>query len=287
MPSLILSSGLKLAFEHYGDLNGIPAFYFHGWPSSGIQGAIMDEVGKKMGLHVVSMDRPGIGASDYQPGRELLDWPVVLKELAGHLAWKQFHVFGVSGGGPYALVSAYRFPDRVLSANVICGAPSLRLFGTKELFLPYRAALMLRDLMPWALGPIFKMAAILANYPLRWWPVSWVLHLFNEADRAALLHPLLGEVVKKSFQISARSGVGSLRTDGDIYTSDWGFELADIRVPVHFWHGKADRNIPWTYAEKAAAMIAHATTHWTDNDGHYSMAVSRVDEIVSHALTQS
>ena len=108
MPSLTLSSGLKLAFEHYGDPQGVPAFYFHGWPSSGLQGKVMDEAGRTQGVHVVSMDRPGIGDSDYQPGRQLLDWPVVLQELAEHLGWAQFHVFGVSGCGPAFPVTFYK-----------------------------------------------------------------------------------------------------------------------------------------------------------------------------------
>ena len=287
MPSLKLSSGLKLAFEHYGDPQGAPAFYFHGWPSSGLQGKVMDAAGRSQGMHVVSMDRPGIGDSDYQPGRQLLDWPVVLRELADHLGWKQFHVFGVSGGGPYALVAARELPDRVLSVSVICGAPPLRLLGTGDLFWPYRAAIMFRRLMPWALAPIFQVGALVASYPAKRWPISWALRFFNEADRAVLLDPDLGDVVTKSFQISARSGLASLQTDGDIYTSDWGFDLRDIQVPVHFWHGKSDRNIPWTYAEKIAALVPRSTTHWTEIDGHYSMAVSRVDEIVRAALAST
>jgi len=55
--------------------------------------------------------------------------------------------------------------------------------------------------------------------------------------------------------------------------SDWGFELSAIQVPVRFWHGKRDRNIPWTYAAKVAAMIPNSTTHWTEDDGHYSLPV--------------
>lgn len=284
MPFLTLSSGLRLAFEHYGDPQGTPAFYFHGWPSSRLQGELMHEVGQRLGLHFVAMDRPGIGNSDFQPGRRLLDWPPVVQELVDHLGWTKFHVFGVSGGGPYALVTAHSLPDRVLSCSVICGAPPLRELGTQDLFFMYRLILVLRRRAPWLLSPLFKLGAFLSRLPPNRFPMNWVLRVLNAEDRAVLMHPVTGRIVGDGYRESVRNGVPSLQADGDIYTSDWALNLRDIRVPVHFWHGKADRNIPWTYAQKVAAQIPNAVTHWTDNDGHYSMAIARIDEVVRTAI---
>ena len=68
----------------------------------------MHALGIDLGLCIVAPDRPGIGDSAYHAGRRLLDWPPVLMELAAHLGWDRFHVFGVSGGGPYALAAALK-----------------------------------------------------------------------------------------------------------------------------------------------------------------------------------
>jgi pimeloyl-ACP methyl ester carboxylesterase len=284
MAEMILSSGLRLAFEHYGDPQGTPAFYFHGWPSSRLQGELMDGAGKRLGLHVVAMDRPGIGRSDYQPGRQLLDWPPLLQELARHLGWEKFHVFGVSGGGPYALVTAYALPEQVLSASVICGAPPLRLLGVQDMFWPYRAVLALRQRVPWLLTPVFSVGAMVSRLRPDQWPLKWAIGMLNARDREVLGNLDTHRMMMGGFRESLCSGVASVQADGDIYLSDWGFDLEDIRVPVHFWHGKADRNIPWTYARQVAAKVPCAIPHWAEQEGHYSLPVLRTEEITRVAL---
>ena len=144
----------------------------------------------------------------------------------------------------------------------------------------------MRRLIPWSLDLAFRFGAWLTYLPSDRPPMSWALRLLNAADRAVLLDPVLGDIVKSGFRVAARSGLRALQADGDIYTQDWGFDLSEIHVPVHFWHGKEDKNIPWTYAKSTAAMIPTSTTHWTDEDGHYSMAVSRTKEVIRTALGQ-
>lgn len=281
---LTLSSGRKLAYDLYGDPDGQPIFYFHGWPSSRVQGALMDQVGKELGLRIATMDRPGIGQSDYQPGRRLLDWPPVLAELAAHLGWEKFHVMGVSGGGPYVLATAFAMPERLLSANVVCGAPPLRLFGTRDMFWPYRLVLFLRNLMPWMLSPAFRISCAISRCKPSQPPLRWLIQMLDERDRQALGNEQTYQVIVESFRECLVSGVPQVRADGDIYLDDWGFDLKDIPVPVHIWHGLKDRNIPCSYAQKIAAQIPQAIPHWTADDGHYSLPVLRVNEIARTAL---
>lgn len=280
---LTLSTGRRLAYDLYGDPQGVPAFYFHGWPSSRVQGALMDQVGLDLGLCIAAMDRPGIGQSDVQPGRRLQDWPAVLAELADHLGWDTFHLFGVSGGGPYVLVTAHAMPGRVISATVICGAPPLRWLGTRDLFWPYRLALLLRRWVPWLLAPAFGMARLGAFIPWNRAPLNLLLYLLSPRDRRSLMTGNTLPVVAGSFRECIASGIPNVQKDGDIYLEDWGFDLKDISIPVHVWHGRRDRNIPWTYAQKVAAAIPLAIAHWTEDDGHYSLPVLRAREIAEVA----
>ncbi len=281
---LTLDSGRKLAFEMYGDPSGAPAFFFHGWPSSRVQGKLMDEIGKELGLCIASMDRPGIGDSDFHPHRHLLDWPPVMEALAAHLGWDKFHLFGVSGGGPYVLVTAHAMPSRVLSASYICGAPPLGKLGTKELFGPYRMVLALRNWLPILLAPTFRIACAISRLRPDQAPLRWLINLVAPRDREAMQDQSIYQTIVESFRASLQRGVPAVRTDGDIYLEDWGFDLADIQTPIHIWHGKRDRNFPWSYAQQVAAMIPHAIPHWSEEEGHYSLPVMRVREIIETAL---
>lgn len=103
-----LKVGRKLGFIEYGDPKGKPLFFFHGWPGSRYSGKETDIAAKKLGVRVISTDRPGIGLSDFQKDRRLLDWSDDVVELADYLGIKRFSLMGVSGGGPYVAVCAYK-----------------------------------------------------------------------------------------------------------------------------------------------------------------------------------
>ena len=75
---LTLASGLRVAFGEYGARDGRPVFLCHGWPASQVQGARLDVPGRELGVRVISVDRPGVGLSQLQPGRRGIDWPPLL-----------------------------------------------------------------------------------------------------------------------------------------------------------------------------------------------------------------
>ncbi len=279
-----LSTGRKLGFAEYGDPQGTPFFYFHGWPSSRLQGALLHEVAIKNKLRVIAPDRPGLGLSDYQPNRQLLDWPPVLRELADHLGFEKFHVLGVSGGGPYVMVTAYAMPERVLSAGIICGAPPLKLTGTKGLMWTYRLALFAKELMPWTLGPGLAVAKWTIRPKPTDWPIRWFIATLQGKDRQALADPELYRILIESGRESLSSTTAAIRTDGDIYTSDWGFDPKDIRIPLRIWHGELDKNIPAASVKKIAAMIPKAIPRWFPEDGHYSLPLLHSAEMVEEMM---
>src|SRR4051794_27325018 len=104
--TIILQDGRKLGYAEYGDLEGKPLFYFHGWPVSRLSGKSWDKAAKKLKVRFIAIDRPGIGLSDYKKDRKLLDWDSDVTELADQLKIKKISVLGQSGGGPYAAVCA-------------------------------------------------------------------------------------------------------------------------------------------------------------------------------------
>lgn len=273
-----------LGYSMHGDPNGVVCFYFHGWPSARVQGALMDEAGRRYGLKIISPDRPGIGLSDFHPGRELKDWPELLTELAAHVGAEKFHVLGWSGGGPYVLVTALTMPDRLLSATVICGAPPLVFLGHEHMFWMYRLMIRLRYAFPTVLGLLLRAGERVSRGEPDRIPLRWVLGMLGPADRAVLARREVFSVVQAGMLEALRRGPKAVIADADIYLSEWGFEVGAIGYPIHFWHGKQDRNIDWRYTEKLAGIMPHVTTHWLEEEGHYSLPVTHLDAILKHAL---
>lgn len=280
-----LANGRQLGYAECGDPGGTVLFYHHGWPSGRRQGELMDRLGRSYGLRIIAPDRPGIGLSEYHPGRRLLDWPETLVELAAQVAAERFHLLGWSGGGPYVLAACAALPERVLSTTVVCGAPPLAELGDARLFWVYRLLIRLRRHLPRLLGPVLGLGARVAagaepDRP----PLSLLLHLLHEADRRVLADREVFRIVRAAMLDSLRRGAAAVTTDAEAYLQPWGFDPAAIELPVHFWHGKADRNIDWTYSRDLARRLPRAQTHWLDDEGHYSLPIVHNEAILRAAL---
>jgi pimeloyl-ACP methyl ester carboxylesterase len=284
---ITLSNGLRLGYAEYGDPRGEVAFYFHGWPSSRLQGCLFDDLAKKHGMRLICPDRPGIGLSEPQPGRTLADWQQTLTELAAHVGADNWHVIAWSGGGPYLLSTALLMPKRLLSASIICGAPPLIFLGDREMFWIYRWLIQLRKLLPTVLGGILKLGALIAGMKPGCLVHRLLLKMLGAEDRRILSDPKVFKVVCEATLGALSRPAADVIADADIYLSEWGFEVSRIAVPIHFWHGKQDRNIDWTYTQRLAAIIPHAVTHFSEHDGHYSLPVTHAEQIIMTAMQKT
>jgi pimeloyl-ACP methyl ester carboxylesterase len=94
----------------------------HGGLSSRLDAGWIDAPARELGVRVVAADRPGIGRSERQPGRTLLDWPEDVLELVDALGTDRFAVLGWSAGGAYAAACAYRLPERVSGRPAVARA---------------------------------------------------------------------------------------------------------------------------------------------------------------------
>src|SRR3954464_15483182 len=90
--------GQHLAFMEYGDRNGVPVIFCHGWPSSCTMAELTDNAAREIGVRIISPDRPGISGSALQEKRKLTDWPAIVREIADHFELSQFRMLAISGG---------------------------------------------------------------------------------------------------------------------------------------------------------------------------------------------
>ena len=116
-----LQDGRTLTYRQFGQPDGEPVFFFHGWPGECHQASLLHEAALEQRVRLIAPNRPGIGGSSPQPERSLLDWPPLVAALADSLEINRFRILGLSGGGPYALAAAVGLADRVPSVGILGG----------------------------------------------------------------------------------------------------------------------------------------------------------------------
>lgn len=273
--------GVRICYGDYGDPHGVPVMYFHGWPSSRLQGRQIHEVAVEKGIRLIAPDRPGIGQSDFVEGRVLKDWPQVVNDLADHVGWERFGVMGVSGGGPYALAAARWLPERVTRADVICGAVPLAKFpDRREMMWPYRTLLAIRPRVPWLIPSVLKLSRKISECPPEQPPMSLILKCTAEADREMILSKGCFADLTRSFREGLAQGARGVQWDGDVYTSDWELDFENIEIPVGLWHGSEDKNIPFAMVKTYADWIPKVERHFFEGEGHYSVAMGYAAEVL-------
>jgi pimeloyl-ACP methyl ester carboxylesterase len=279
---LDLKSGLRIAYEEYGDPAGEPVIFCHGWPSSRIMAALAHDAARALGLRIISPDRPGISLSQFQPGRTLLDWPSLVTELTQSLNIARYYVFGISGGGPYALATAWKNPDAVKAAAVASGAVPLAERTTNEgLFFAYAWLLGIHRRNSAMLRLLLRMFRPLILMPLPDAFKTAVIALQQRADRKALGGDRKAfDICFESSREAWRKDAAGATHDGLLYAEPWGFSPGEIRVPVRFWHGKDDRQFSWKLVEKLAPGIPRNASHFLENEGHYSLPIMHMHEIL-------
>ncbi|MEP6699460.1 MAG: alpha/beta hydrolase [Verrucomicrobiota bacterium] len=277
-----LESGAQIAVAEYGDPEGAPIFFCHGWPSSRTMAEITDTAACDLGLRIISPDRPGIRGSSFMAKRKLLDWPPVIRHLADEMHIGQFRVLGISGGAPYAYATAWALPERVKAIAVVSGAPPIAELETHgDLLKMYRWMLALRESHPRLLAASFRIARpfVSVKLPIRLRPL--LLKLLQPCDADVLRETRAFESCFESARQAWGGAARGVMADAEIYATPWGFPLEEIQVPVRLWHGIKDRTFSYRLAEGIAARLPHCAYRTLEDEGHYSAPIRHMHEILA------
>lgn len=277
---ITLCDGRCLGWAEYGDPQGGPLLYFHGFPASRLEAALTDEAAARLGIRVIAPDRPGIGLSDFQPGRAIGDWPADVAELADALGLGRFAVLGVSGGGPYALACAANIPERLSAVGIVGGLGPLDKVGaTRGMSLLSRFFLQLFRRAPVAGRAFFALAAQMARHsPER----LFALFTANVPgpDREVLARPAIRGIFLASLDEAARRVSQGGARELYLYTRPWGIDFARIRVTVDLWHGRLDATAPVGMGEDLARTIPGCRSRFLPDEGHFSLPLRRMEDIL-------
>lgn len=281
-----LGGGGLIAYDEYGDRGGTPVLFCHGWPSSRSLGQLADEAARELGVRIISPDRPGISGSSFVPDRALTDWPQVAQALVAHFGLEKFRILAVSGGAPYAYVTAWAFPDQVEAVAVISGAPPIaELSDHAGLWRIHRWMLALHARNPELLRRLFWAARPLAcmRMSVRYRP--FLRLALQKMDADALRDRLAFEACFESSRQAWRASLEGVMADAEIYARPWGFPLEEVRTPVRLWHGRKDRTFSFRLAEELATRFPNCQLRMVENAGHYSLPIRNMHQILSDLVS--
>lgn len=247
---------------------------------------LTDSAARRLGVRIISPDRPGISRSQFHANRRLLDWPDVLHALVAHLGIREFRMLALSGGAPYAYVSAWAMADRVKAIAVVSGAPPIAEMRDHAGLLPlYRWMLALHHKQPDLLRTLFRASRPFARVrlPIRFRPM--LLKWLQPCDASSLRDSAAFEACFESQRRAWRGSADGVRTDAQIYADPWGFPLEEVKVPVRLWHGRKDRTFSVRIAEEVARRLPDCTAFYVENAGHYSLPIRNMDKILEDLIS--
>jgi pimeloyl-ACP methyl ester carboxylesterase len=226
-----LPDGRKLGWAEWGREDGAPVVLCPGAATSRWLGFGADAV-LALGVRLVSIDRPGLGASDPDPRRTLLSFPEDVLHLAQARGLTGLAAVGSSQGAPFALACAFA---GVVSAVAVVS-------GSDELAHPQFAGALDPELQRLVdavrTDPEGAEAALASMNADRMW--SMILAMSAEADRAIYTAPAFAEAYQRALGEGFQQGSRGYARDTVLAMAPWPFDVAAITAPVDLWYGQLD-----------------------------------------------
>lgn len=277
------ADGRTLEVVAAGPREGIPLVFHHGTPSAAVLFAPLVAAAAEHGLRTVAYSRPGYGDSAPRAGRTVADAVEDVGTILDALRARRFYTLGWSGGGPHAIACAALLPGRCAAAVSLAGVAPFRAEGLDWLAgmgaeNEEEFGLVLQGpdhLTPWLEVQAATLGKVQAH------EVAEALGgLVSSVDRDALTGEFADHSAR-SMRRALENGVAGWRDDDLAFVADWGFDLAAVGRPVAVWQGGEDRMVPFAHGEWLAANVRGARPRLHATEGHLSLGVSRIRDIVS------
>ncbi len=270
--SVAVRGDRRLSFAEFGTPRGAAIIWLHGTPGGRRQVPVeARQYAEEHDLRIIGIDRPGIGTSTPHLYEDVLDWTGDLERLADNLGIDTFRVIGLSGGGPYALAAGAALPDRVHGVGVLGGVAPTKgvdaIRGGLVEVAPYAAPILSATRIPLSYA---LAAGIHLVKPLASAAIGTYGYFQPRGDRELLARPEFKAMFLDDLINGARFQVGAPLADIILFTKYWGFDAADVSVPVRWWHGDDDHIIPHAHGVHMAERLPDAVFATIDGESHLS-----------------
>jgi pimeloyl-ACP methyl ester carboxylesterase len=270
--TIAVRDGRRLGFAEFGSPHGPAIVWMHGTPGARRQIPVEARVyAERQGLRIIGIDRPGIGSSTPHVYESVMDWTVDLEMVAATLGIDRMHLIGLSGGGPYVLAAGAAMPHRVLGVAVLGGvAPTQGPDAPSGGIV--RLASHVAPLVSVARVPvgIALTVALRLLAPLGGPALDLYARLQPQGDRELLGRPEFKAMFLDDLLNGSRKQVTAPLADLILFSRHWGFEAADVKVPVRWWHGDADHIVPHRHGDHMVRLLPDATMRTIEGESHLS-----------------
>ncbi|MGZ4211264.1 MAG: alpha/beta fold hydrolase, partial [Actinomycetota bacterium] len=197
------------------------------------------------------------------------EWAKDVGVVADRLGIDRFACVGLSGGGPYVLACAARYPDRMVAGAVLGGIAPTR--GADA--IAGGAVGLARHFAP-LLQPVRGLVARSLHLgtrcllPLRSPLFDLYIAISPEGDKRVFRRPEMKEMFLEDLVRSSRTRLDGPILDVLLFARHWGFSLNDIRVPIRFWHGDADNIVPLAHATHMATLVTDSELRVRPGESH-------------------
>ncbi|SHL45775.1 Pimeloyl-ACP methyl ester carboxylesterase [Streptomyces yunnanensis] len=284
-----LPDGRLVGWAEWGPEDGVPVLLCPGAATSRWLGFGPDVVAAR-GLRMVSLDRPGLGASTPHPGRTFADFAADVRHLAARRGLGRPPVVGNSQGAPFALacaeadvvaaVAVVSGADDVASAvapAAASGAPADEGRRPDEPAATRFAAAVpahVRELVGRTAADPRGAEEFFAGFT-----ADAMAHLVRTSspacDLAVYQDPGFDAAYRRALDEGfAQGAAAGYARDAVLAMSRWPFALDRITVPVDLWYGAHDASHSPDHGARLAARIPGARRHvvpgaggsllWTD-----------------------
>ncbi|WP_409426858.1 alpha/beta fold hydrolase [Mycobacterium sp. SMC-11] len=275
----------QLGFAEFGAPQGRAMFWLHGTPGARRQIPVEARLyATEANIRLIGVDRPGIGSSTPFQYETVSQFADDLRTVADTLGIDKMAVIGLSGGGPYTLACAAAMPKRVVAAGVLGGvAPAVGPEAIDSNLM--RLARLAEPVLDHAGRPISVLAAGLIRMirPVASPALELYARLSPEGDREMLSRPEFKAMFLDDLLNGSRKQLAAPIADAILFARPWGFRLADIKVPVHWWHGDADHIVPFSHGKHVVALLPDARLYPIPGESHLA-GLGRAEEILCTLL---
>ncbi len=238
----------------------------------------------RLGIRLISYDRPGYGHSDRANGRTVADAARDVVAIANALQIENFAVVGRSGGGPHALAVTALCPDLVSSAAVLVPLAPFDAGG-----LDWYENMNDHNVREYTAADnnahfqeLERCAEAAGRDPRHM--IDGLRDDLCEFDQRVVGDVALRRLLLDTYKEGLRQGSGGWIDDVVAFRSPWGFDLSDIRARMLFWHGADDRFSPvehtfWLHRQIIGAR-SPAELHIQPEIGHFG-AIEVLPDVLS------